>query len=217
MPDTVPAWQRLADETAAAYAAFCSYYLLPPRERSIDRAWRDAANEGQNRDGKRAPGNWAAWSATHHWVKRALAHDEHVAEQNRLLWEERRTLLREQDWEMAQTARGIIAVALPEASGFIQRTERFLPGENGAPNTVIITEQFNISALMRALTEASKLQRLATDEPTENIKLTGSALDAYIARQLARVANGGETGVGNGPEPDAAETDSETDADDPDL
>lgn len=210
-------WHRLPEESALAYAAFCAYYPLPPGERSIDLAWRKGAKRGQKRDGKRAPTGWQTWSSKFDWVKRALAHDEHLAELDRLRWAERRKQLQEADWQDGQEVRKMVMSALPEASRFIKRKEVFVKGEKGQPNQLIITESFNIVSLVNALSGADKLQRLATDEPTEHIQLTGSALDAYIAGQLARLANGGEAGVGDGPEPDEAEEDAETESEDSDL
>lgn len=211
------AWERREGESPSAYAAFCAYYVLPPQERSIDAAWKSAAKPRQKRDGKRAPGNWAKWSSQFNWVKRAAAHDEHLAELDRLKWVERRKQLQEADWQDGQTIRQQVMDALPEASRFIKRKEVRIKGERGQPDQLIVTESFNIVGLVNALTGADKLQRLATDEPTENIQLTGAALDAYIAAQLARLAHGGETSPGAASEPDAAETDGEAESDDGDL
>lgn len=204
MAEEVRPWHRLENESAIAYAAFCAYYLLLAHERSIDAAWsKSATKQHQKRDGKRAPGNWAKWSSEHDWVARALAHDEYLAGQDELLWTERRRQLREQDWDNAQEARDIIAEALPEASRFVERREKWIKGKDGAPDQLIITESFNIMGLMRALTDASKLQRLATDEPTENINnLSGAALNAAIdrefAKRLAELAHGGQAGASVG-------------------
>lgn len=212
-----PLWQRREDESAQAYAAFCAYYLLAPDERSIDSAWRAGAKQGQNRDGKRAPKHWGEWSSRFKWVKRAAAHDKHLAELDRQRWVERRRQLRESEWQDAEQIRRMVMDALPEASRFIQRKEVFTKGKDGDPDQLVITESFNIVGLMQTRSGADKLQRLATDEPTEHVQLTGSALDAYVAGQLARLANGGEAGVGDGFEPDEAETDGETESNDPDL
>lgn len=202
--------------------------LLPIRERSIDSAWRlgypesrhgggirgekSAASEQQKDIGNRAPRRWFSWSTQHNWVARAAAYDEHLAEQDRLLWEERRRHLREQDWSQAEEVRGIISDALPYARGFIQRHTTVV--RRAGQTFTTVTETFDISSLVRALSDTSKVQRLTVNEPTENIQLTGAALDAYIASQLARLANGGETGVGDGFEPDDSEADEEADGDD---
>ena len=217
MAKDVRPWHRLENESAPAYAAFCAYYVLPPSERSIDSAWRAGAKQGQNRGGKRAPSQWQKWSSQFQWVKRAAAHDEHLAELDRQKWAERRKQLQEADWENGQQVRQMVMDALPEASRFIKRKEVFVKGEKGQPSQLIITESFNIVGLVNALAGADKLQRLATNEPTENVQLTGAALDAYIAAQLARLANGGEASVGDAAEPDATGAYSEADGDDPDL
>lgn len=177
-----PAWNKRAAESKEAFAAF-QHYL---NEGSIDAAFARAKPD-QNQIGKRAPAQWFQWSAKHDWVARAAAYQEHLAEQDRLLWEDRRRQLREQDWSNSQEARDIIMAALPEASRFIERQERFVRGGNGVPDQLIITENFNIMGLMRALTDASKLQRLTVNEPTENINnLSGAALNAAIEREFAR-------------------------------
>lgn len=212
-----PPWQQRQDESPKAYAAFCSYYLLPVNDRSIDVAWRRGAKQGQNRGQKRAPSQWQKWSATFNWVKRAAAHDKHLAELDRLKWVERRKQMREAEWGDAEQVRQLVMEALPEASRFVQRKEVFTKGKDGAPDTLVITESFNIVGLMQTRAGADKLQRLATDEPTEHIQLTGAALDAYIAGQLARLAHGGEAGAGDGSEPDEADTDSGAEPDDPAL
>lgn len=203
MSDEVRPWHRLENESAIAYAAFGAYYLLSPRERSIDAAWSKTTEKEQEKRGQKVPRHWYAWSSEHDWVARALAHDEYLAEQDQFLWEERRRQLREQDWDNAQEARDIIAEALPEASRFVERREKWIKGKDGAPDQLIITESFNIMGLMRALTDASKLQRLATDEPTENINnLSGAALNAAIdrefAKRLAELAHGSQAGASVG-------------------
>lgn len=195
-------WHRLPDESAKAYDAFQLYL----QEGSIDAAWR-ATNQGQTSNAKRAPGQWATWSSKHRWVERATAYKEHLAELDRLKWEERRKQLQEADWSDGQEVRKLVMSALPEATRFIARKEVRIKGKKGEPDQLIITESFNIAGLVQALTGADKLQRLATDEPTDNIQLTGAALDAYIAAQLARLAHGGEAGAGDAPEPDAPEAD----------
>lgn len=191
-------WQRRDGESRVAYDAFCHYYRLPVRGRSLDAAYRAGAKQGENRDGKIAPSHWAAWSSKHEWVARAAAYDEHLAEQDRLQWEERRRRLRERDWEQADQLRQVVADALPHANQFVRRQTTTVRGNAaaGIPDREIVTLQFDITALARVLTDASKLQRLAADEPTERVQLTGAALDAYIAAQLARLADSGEAGDG---------------------
>lgn len=217
MAEQAAKWHRLPEESVQAYAAFCQYYVLPPGERSIDAAWSKSAGKDQGKRGRNVPRHWYTWSSQHKWVERAAAHDEHLAELDRQKWAERRKQLQEADWQDGQQVRRMVMDALPEASRFIQRKEVRIKGQKGQPDQLIITESFNIVGLVNALTGANKIQRLATNEPTDNIQLTGAALDAYISAQLARLANGTETSVGDASEPDEAGADEETEPDDPDL
>jgi hypothetical protein len=67
--------ERLADETARAYQAFCYYRDLGPG-RSFDKAYqRYCADRGMNRSSRRRPGGWSNWSTKYNWVERAKAYD----------------------------------------------------------------------------------------------------------------------------------------------
>lgn len=210
-------WDKRDDESAVAYAAFQAYTRLLPRDRSIDAAWRSAAKPQQDRVGKRAPRQWFTWSSDHEWVRRAAAYDQYLAEQDRLLWEDRRRQLRHRDWDQADRLRQVVEDGIDNARQFVRQNRTFIRGEDGEPDREIITLTFDIGALAQVMERASKLQRLATDEPTANIQLTGAALDAYIAEQLARVTHGGEASIGDGSEPDATEADSGAESDDSDV
>ncbi len=183
-------WHRQKGETAKAYAAFCAYYKMPIHERGLDAAWcakNPQANSSQ------ANGVWTNWSTKNGWVSRSAAYDEHLAEQDRILWEERRAILRQRDWDQADELRAVVSDAIPHAQQFIRSKRRFIPATDDSPEREVVTMQFDITGLSRVLTDASKLQRLATDLSTENIELSGAALDAVIARELAQLADGGET------------------------
>lgn len=199
-----PAWTRLNTESIAAYNAFQLYL----EHGSIDAAWR-ATNQGQTSNAKRAPGQWAVWSAKYDWVARAAAYADHLAEQDRLLWEERRRLSREQDWSQADKVRSIIEDALPYARGFIHRQKHVV--RRAGQTTTTIIESFDIVGLSKVLTEASKIQRLASDQPTENINnLSGAALDAAIQRALDELANGDKAGHAPAPADDEAGSEPDT-------
>jgi hypothetical protein len=71
-------WERQPGETEAAYVAFCSYRDLGA-ERSLNAAY--------STDGKRAPGQWAKWSAQNQWVARAEAYDDYLEGEVRRLRE----------------------------------------------------------------------------------------------------------------------------------
>lgn len=69
-------WDRLPDETAKAYGAFCTYLDLGPT-RSCDKAFAQA-NPGNQRKGR--PAEWHRWSKKYEWVKRSEAWDVHERE-----------------------------------------------------------------------------------------------------------------------------------------
>lgn len=169
-------------------------------ERSIDAAYRRAKGLQEGSE-KRAHSTWFKWSRDNNWVVRVADYDDYLFEQDRLLWERRRAEVRERDWEEAESLRNIVAEAIPHARQFIHSRRTFIEGVDGEPDREIVTMTFDLTGLTRVLVDASKLQRLATDEPTDNINLSGAALDAAIARELARLADGSETdNVASSPE-----------------
>jgi hypothetical protein len=73
---------------------------------------------------------------------------------------------------------------------------------------------FDITALSKVLTDASKLQRLASGQSTEHIELSGAALDAAIERitlGLAGLADGGEAQTADAPATDEPAGDGDSD------
>jgi hypothetical protein len=90
--------ERLPDESARAYRAYCYYRDLGP-SRSLDKAWeryRSRSDRGKNRKSARRPGHWGVWSHKFSWVSRAEAYDDQIDEQRRDADFERRRALREQ-------------------------------------------------------------------------------------------------------------------------
>jgi hypothetical protein len=76
-------WERLAGESSAAYAAFCSYRDYGP-DRNIRRAVETAAAEkggearaNRGKVGKRY-GMWRAWSTQFRWRERAADYDQYL-------------------------------------------------------------------------------------------------------------------------------------------
>lgn len=89
--------ERLPDESARAYSAFCIYRDLGP-DRSLDLAWerrRALSEHGKASGSARRPGHWAAWCQKYKWVERAEAYDDSIDEARRSAGAERRRQLRE--------------------------------------------------------------------------------------------------------------------------
>lgn len=219
-------WEQQVGESRQAYAAFCDYYQLPPRIRSLNEAYRgyqrdrraswrerrgieitaeEAAEDAATIASMTAPGQWRRWSTAHEWVNRTAAWDAHVNDQLEAAWIERREVLRQQDWDLGQAFRDIVREGLEEARRFIRSHVERIPAENGQPAQIIITQTFDVTGLALVAEKASKLQRLATGEATENTRWTGSTLDKLIEQELARLANGSQTGIVGAPSsPEAA-------------
>lgn len=215
-------WLRRVGETAAAFAAFEHYDRLGAR-RSIREAYR--ASKGLQQGVRiSVPGNWSRWSIENEWVARTLAHDLYLAEEDAAAWDERRRLMRERDWAQGDTLRTLFDESVRTARMFVTSStdlERGYPTivddkgkviRQGRADRQVITMAFSIVDLARVLLDGTKLQRLSTDQPTENINnLSGAALDALIDRELdkrlAELANGSQTanaptsddGATNGP------------------
>jgi hypothetical protein len=193
-------WGRFPAESAKAYAAFLQYLSMHPLNRSADKAWRRFQNQDATSTEK-APWQWGIWSSKYKWVERAKAYDDAQAEAELAQWEERRKAARLRDWEQAERLRAVVDGALPSAEQFYRRQTTTVPGvptivnqdgqvvRAGTPAQTIVTVAFNIVGLSKVLTDASKLQRLVLDEPTDNINnLSGAALDAALRRALEQLA-----------------------------
>lgn len=206
------AWSRRSGESREAFAAF-QHYL---NEGTIDAAYARAKPD-QNQIGKRAPAQWFQWSSKHEWVSRAAAYADHLAELDRAEIERRKREQRELEWEIVRSGLQIVRDALPSARQFIRQQRTVIPARDGQPEQIIITLSFDMVGLTTSSEKLGKQGRLANDQPTEHIQLSGAALDAYISSQMARLAHAGEAGAGDAPGDDAAETDPSTDADAYDL
>lgn len=140
------------------------------------------------------------WSRQYDWQRRVAAWDIQEADRDMLEWEERKRALREQDWAQGGDLRDKVAQFLEQLPRFLQdsvseREETLADGTKLRTRVITVGLNTNLTQIANALIQASKLQRLATDEPTENVRLSGAALDSLIASELARLAHSGEAGA----------------------
>ena len=63
-------WERLPEETASAFVAFCAYRDMTAN-RTLDGAW----SKHTGRTGAVAPGSWRRYSSAYKWVERVSAYD----------------------------------------------------------------------------------------------------------------------------------------------
>lgn len=221
-------WGRRENETGKAYAAFLEYLRLPSHLRSVGRAYR-SSQKLDEASMVTAPSNWRDWAARHEWMERATSWDKKATEDDLDKWEKRRAAAKERDWDQAERLRAIVDEALPSVNRFFRRNVGAPQGgeptvinqegqviRQGTPSQVIITVAFDVTGMTKVLMDASKLQRLVLDEPTDNINnLSGFVLDAALERALTQraledLADSGETA--DAPEP-FEETASEAESD----
>jgi len=178
-------WDRRAGETARAHAALMDYCRLGPARslaKLLDRY--QSANEPYTT--RRLP-TLAGWSSRFAWQERVAAWDMAEEEKRQALWEERRRQMLEADWSQGGKLRDLGDRILGEAPRYITRTET-----RRDDGSLVITLEIDAGLAIKAIQAGSQLQRLATDEPTEHVALSGAALDAVIAAELARLANSGK-------------------------
>src|SRR5829696_9903356 len=68
-------WHQLDNESDRAYAAFRTFMLLPPAERSVVGAWREWT---ENPEAARPSPFFEGWARDYAWSDRARAHDHHI-------------------------------------------------------------------------------------------------------------------------------------------
>jgi len=179
MPDTtLPApWERQPGESARAYAAFCAYRDLPPRERSILRAAEllgyVRAPRGQRRPN--VPGRIVAWSQRWRWAERALAWDE---EQDRLARAAETEAIKAMRDRHAREAMALQQKAL-------ERLRAMDPSE------------LSPSDVLRYFVEAAKLERLARGEPEMITEHRGDWAEAVLQTWQRRRAQHQRPGESN--------------------
>ena len=162
-----PAWQRTAEETAKAYAAFCLYRDLGSG-RSLRAAY--AAAKGCQKGVKRVSGYWQRWARDHQWKSRAEAYDAHLdavkrkAEAQR--WRERGEALVEEQFQLAQAMLEKVRrmLAFPLARETVEQTD-----EQGNPVDVTVEPaNWNFNSAARLAKVAVEFGRLACGLPTQS-------------------------------------------------
>jgi hypothetical protein len=162
-------WERMAGEPNDWYDRFFIYYLKQGTRRSIQEAYRRCVKVEQERSTTSAPSPlWHLRAYQWNWQVRAEAYDEHERMLEHIKWEERRSKLREEEWdvstELLDIAKGHFqkiksSQVQPEAqgsnSGRVQLTRVAVKNQDAA----------------RFADLGSKLGRLATGMATEQIAI----------------------------------------------
>ncbi len=165
-------WVSLAPrdgESKRAHTAFIDYALMGPG-RSLRKLWDRYRGQSEGEAGAEKPptrrlATLEAWSSKFTWQKRieAWTAEQQLLDQAR--WEERRRAIREADWDAGEALRGLAADILAQAPQFLKTTRRLVKGTNGTPDREVITVGIDIGAMLKALAQASELQRQAAEMP----------------------------------------------------
>ncbi|HLN30708.1 MAG TPA: hypothetical protein VK395_23405 [Gemmataceae bacterium] len=141
-------WDRLPDESAKAFAAFCVYRDFGPR-RSLDEASRSyhGTQDSERRSGARASGIIRRWAKRWHWRARAQAWDE---EQEQVKASQRTAAVKEMNDRYAKEAQMLQTKA-------IERLRQLRPDE------------LKPRDLLNYLIESAKLERSTLGEPTDPV------------------------------------------------
>ncbi len=167
-----PTWASLAPqdgETKKAYQAFIDYALMGPGRslRQLHARYRaqNGIEPGTEKPPTRRLSTLGEWSSKYAWQKRIEAWTEEQKQIDQALWNGRRRAIREADWEAGEALRGLAADILTQTPQFLKTTRRLVKGTNGAPDREVITVGIDIGAMLKALAQASDLQRQAAEMP----------------------------------------------------
>lgn len=134
------------------------------------------------------------WSSRYEWQARLARYLDIEAEKREERRQRRREELEDADWEYGKALREKAREFIDELSRFKQRRVQTIQEDDGTEVRIVTVElDASIAELARALKTASDLQRLSTNEPTDNIDIRGSALLSEIMREMDNLNPPGES------------------------
>lgn len=168
-PDQYP-WEQLPGEDHKWYHFFFNYFVLSGFTRSIIAAFRKHREEEE----KSVPDTTLTGEARHwyvaatkwNWRERAQAWDEHQRMKNAAMWEERRTKLREKEWNVSSR---LLDTAEDVLSTLISSEDTGAQAPNGTPGRVLgpAKPKVRASDISRFVEVGSKVGRLAAGMATD--------------------------------------------------
>lgn len=188
---------KAAGESKRANAAFRDYAMMGAARslKSLAEKYMRLASDDQVKPPTLSDKTLFGWSLRNAWQDRVARFDELEHEARMLRREQRQRQLEDADWATGQELRDA-------ALNLLGLTLQALQAAGGDVTALNITP----GHVVQMADLASKLQRLSTNEPTDNVAFSGAALDAAIARELAKLANGPEAGDVETAANDAPET-----------
>jgi len=179
---------RVKGESHKANVALKDYALMGPGRglRALALRYREQYEKGQILPPTRRPATLRRWSVQFLWQSRVGRFDEINYELNLEKWQYRREALLEAEWGDGAALRERATECLNVLPLFLQGGLAEVTDPASGKKIRVLRQQVNVGLhqIAVALKQASALQRLATDSPTEHVKLSGHALDGVIRREL---------------------------------
>jgi hypothetical protein len=154
-------WERLPNESAKAYKAFCHYRDTEPRDRALARTYREVSNKPSAR---RASGRFHTWQRLYDWVERAREYDAHK-EKLRIAAKETEHLAKFDDYRdrNERLARASSESAIRALSLANTKLEKMMEAKEDIPSKLLPTFMRAIAAVAELASQA-EARSIGVDE-----------------------------------------------------
>lgn len=165
--------ERIKNESAKANDALRDYYYMGSNRSyaKLHAKYLEQSQQSAIEPPTKRRYTIDTWGHKNNWVDRIAAQKEIEDAEREALWAARRLEVQEQDWIMAGKLRDVAAKILDEAPLFIKQQRRFIKGEEGQPDQIVITMALNGQLAVQAAQAGSKLARLAAEMENERQKI----------------------------------------------
>ena len=177
-------WDRLPDETDAAWRAFCIYRDLGPK-RTVSEAYRNCYGKGPD---KEPPKFFRKWAKRYDWKRRAAAYDNRLTvievdeARKRIAAEIDEWVSREKELRRAAYDRALALLSKAEEMLAFPIVERVT--ERDGRTIIIKPMRWRAGDIAKLAEAAERLARLALDMREEAIDVDAREVDERRARVL---------------------------------
>lgn len=176
--DQIP-WERLPDEPELWFSRFAKYARRLGYEYTPQRAFRMFALDMKGAASAEAVSVWVKYAEQWQWAERAREWAEWEMFDGERKWQERRAEVREQDFQVSTTLRGVAAAIIGRAPDFV-KTSRTETVDDKGQKVIIIRQELKLDVAVRALETASKIARLSAElETNREVVETSVAVKGY--------------------------------------
>lgn len=178
--DGTPIWEHWPGEPMLWFKRFEHYRLMTDRSLTgAYRTWQERRHELSGRSGpiyKSAPCHWVRAAHKWSWKERAEAWDVSVLEQEQREWEERRGVLKKQEWNSAMALFKIFG-----QMALVPLVKQEVAADGSVVSTPVGWRTRDMAVIAEA---ASTLARLACSEPTSITNLREETL--HVVTRVVR-------------------------------